>query len=366
MEEIHQLVIERAIKIQQIPAPTFSEQKRAAFVAQEFRSEGLQDVSIDPIGNVYGRLPGGNPTGAPVLVCAHSDTVFPAETDLAIRKENGKIFGPGLGDNSTGVAGLFGLLWSLQARKSQLPVDLWLVANVCEEGLGDLKGIRAVVNRFKDQPKGYIILEGMSLGHVYYRGLAVRRYRITVETPGGHSWANFGSPSAIHEIAKLITQITSLPIPKKPATTYNVGIVSGGKSVNTIAQQAEILVDLRSESAETLKDLYGRVEALLDSASQGEVKVRREIVGDRPGGEISPEHPLVRLAVKSLEAQGMTANLRIGSTDANVPLSLGLPTVCVGLTTGGGAHTTEEYINTGPIQQGLAQLGDLVVRACQL
>jgi acetylornithine deacetylase/succinyl-diaminopimelate desuccinylase-like protein len=231
---------------------------------------------------------------------------------------------------------------------------------VGEEGLGNLRGMRAVVARFGAQALAYIILEGMSLGQVYHRGLNVQRYRITVQTAGGHSWVDHGRPSAVHELAALVRELTLLPLPAQPRTTLNVGVIGGGTTVNTIAAQAWLELDLRSESAQALARLAAQVEALAAAANRAGVEVKCEIAGQRPAGGIPANHPLVRLAVRSLEAQGIQPTLNVGSTDANIPLNQGLPAVCIGLSTGAGAHTIGEYINTPPLARGLAQLGAMV------
>jgi tripeptide aminopeptidase len=359
-------VLDLALVIQQIPAPTFQEEKRAAFVRDQFLAEGLADVSLDHVGNVYARLPRCTlPTGLgktrPLVVTAHLDTVFPATTLLEATRESDRIAAPGIGDNALGVAGLFGLVWALrQEDLSPLPGDVWLAANVGEEGLGDMRGMKAVVDRFGDQPTAYIVIEGMSLGRVYYRGLGVQRYRITVRTPGGHSWVDYGNPSAIHELASLVTRLNALNLPEQPRTTLNVGIIQGGTSVNTIAAEAHLELDLRSEEEMALAELIEQVEQLIAETNQTFVEVTSDLIGQRPAGEISPDAPLVRLAISCLEAQGLQPKLNIGSTDANLPLSRGLPAICIGLTTGGGAHTAGEYILTHPLGQGLVQLVDIV------
>ncbi|MBN1668839.1 MAG: M20/M25/M40 family metallo-hydrolase [Anaerolineales bacterium] len=363
MEVIKQQIIARAIQIQQIPAPTFSEQERAAYIQQCFREEGLLDVSMDELGNVFGRLPGTGAVERPLVVSAHSDTVFPADTDLSIRSEPEKIFGPGLGDNSLGVAGLFGLLWLLRAEQVVLPGDLWLVANVCEEGLGDLKGMRAVVARFGDRPLAYLVLEGMALGSIFHRGLGVERYRITVRTPGGHSWGDYGTPSAIHELAGLVARLVQLKLPRKPRTSLNVGIISGGTSINTIAAQASLELDLRSEEPQALQDLVAQVEQLVSEAQRPQVEFSREQIGQRPAGQISPQHPLVHLAQRALQAQGIPAHLAIGSTDANIPLSQNLPCICIGLAGGEGPHTLAEAIYPALLEKGMRQLLQVVQQA---
>jgi acetylornithine deacetylase/succinyl-diaminopimelate desuccinylase-like protein len=352
-------LLDLTIQIQQIPAPTFHEAERASFLSRRFSDEGLRDVEIDTIGNVYARMPGRG--GAPpLIVSAHSDTVFPADTDLSITSEENKISGPGIGDNSLGVAGLLGLAWTLRQRKIKLPGDLWLVANVCEEGVGDLRGMRAVVDRFGDTPLAYLILEGLALGQIYHRGLGVRRYRISAHTEGGHSWAEYGKPSAIHEIAGLVTALDAIPLPDTPRTSLNVGTIAGGTSVNTIAARACFELDLRSEKGETLSEVVKQVEALVTESSRDAVTFEMETIGDRPMGEIEQDHPLVQLAKQALEAESIEANFNIGSTDANIPLSRGMASICIGLTVGGGAHTMEEYLQVEPISQGLEQLVTVV------
>lgn len=361
-------LIDLAISIQQIPAPTFQERPRADFVRQLFLEEGLEDVCIDQIGNVYARYPGAGQK-PPLVISAHSDTVFPSSTELKLERDDRKIQAPGIGDNSIGVAGLFGLLWALRGMNigygkdlKPLPGDLCLVVNVCEEGLGNLRGMRAVVDRFQDQVLGYIVLEGMALGQVYHRALGVRRYRITVRTSGGHSWVDYGQPSAVNELAKLITTLNALSLPDNPRTTLNVGVIRGGTSINTIAAEASLELDLRSEGEDALEDLVNQVDRLVMAMKRKDIQVISELIGQRPAGQIPATHPLVRQVSNALLAQGVQPVLSIGSTDANVPLSRGFPAVCVGLTTGGGAHTMTEFINISPIAKGLALLVGIVRR----
>jgi tripeptide aminopeptidase len=355
-------VLDLLVAIQQIPAPPFGEAQRAAFLQERFQMEGLQDVGLDAVGNVYARLPGAGKC-LPLVVSAHLDTVFPFDTDLKVRREEDRIFGPGIGDNSLGLAGLFGLLWALRPKQGEslaLPGDIWLVANVGEEGLGDLRGMREVVKRFGDQVQAYIILEGMALGQVYHRALGVRRYRITAHTQGGHSWVDYGRPSAIHELAKLVTRLLALPVPENPRSSLNVGVIAGGTSVNTIAAEAHLELDLRSEGSEALLDLTRQVDELVAASERPGVWFTHELIGQRPAGKIPANHQLVKLARQALAAQGLEANLAIGSTDANIPLSQGLPAITIGLSTGHGAHTANEYVQTQPLVKGLAQVVSVV------
>ena len=354
-------VVERAIQIQQIPAPTFQEQERAQFVHDSFFTEGLEDLCLDEAGNVFGRW-AGQGKGKPLIVSAHLDTVFPIETPLRVTRDSELIHGPGLGDNSLGVAALFGLLWSLRERGIQPRGDIWFVANVCEEGLGDLRGMKAVVERFGADVRAYLVLEGLALGHVYYRAIGVKRFRVTARTSGGHSWSDYGQPSAVHELAKLVVELASLSLPTYPRTTMNVGRIAGGTSVNVIASEASLDLDLRSENQETLTALVSAVERLIEKANRTGVRVEAQVIGQRPAGEIAVSHPLVTLAKECLEELGMDAGLISGSTDANVPLSKGYPAIVLGITTGGSAHTIHEYIHTKPIAQGMEQLVNFVKR----
>jgi tripeptide aminopeptidase len=338
MQTLIEKIIQLAIEIQQIPAPTFSESKRADFLHNRYLAEGLADVEIDEVGNVYGRIKGLDADAAPLVICAHLDTVFPAETDLRIERDLYRVVGPGIGDNSLGVAGMLGLRWLLTDQKTSLRGDIWLV------------------DRFEAVPIAYLAIEGMALGYIYNRALGVRRYRISATTEGGHSWGHFGRPSAIHTLAKLIDRLTAIPLPRKPRTTLNIGTFAGGTSINTIAADAAFELDLRSEAPEALADVIKSVHQLVEAANKPEVRVVAEQIGNRPAGRVSTIHPIVELAKKALIHTEMEPMLTIGSTDANIPLSRGYPAICLGITTGEGAHTTREFIDTRYIEKGMHQL----------
>lgn len=350
-------VIDLAIAIQQIPAPTFAEAARAAFIAQQFTAVPLQDVSQDELHNVYGRLPAANPTHPPVIISAHSDTVFPIETDLTVRRDGRYVYGPGIADNSTGVAGIITLAKVLQDAALNLPADLWFVSNVGEEGLGDLRGMRAVVDRFGARAT-YIVVEGGLYGQVSHQGIGVRRFRLTVQTSGGHSWGNFGARSAVHELARLIVAIDRLTVPQTPKTTYNVGVIEGGTSINTVAQSASGLLDLRSESPAELESLVTAVSQIIEQANKRkDVRVHMELIGNRPAGLLPADAPLVQSAVAALQAVGCAhPRLIASSTDANVPLSEGYTAVCIGLAESHHAHRLDEYLDPHHLPNGLGQL----------
>jgi acetylornithine deacetylase/succinyl-diaminopimelate desuccinylase-like protein len=347
-------IIETAIAIQQIPAPTFDEGQRGRYVEQRMRALGLSDVDIDAIGNVYGRRAGRAP-GPGLLIAAHLDTVFPAGTNLTVRREGARIYGPGLGDNSLGAAALLHLAQALQRHDIAHAGDIWFVANVGEEGLGDLRGMRAACDRLGDHVAAAIALEGTGPDRVVHAGLGVRRYRISATAPGGHSWQNFGAPSAIHALVRLAAKLTELDVPKEPRSSFNIGVIEGGTSVNTIAERASLLLDLRSVEPAALAGLIDQVERIVATAEpQGSFQI--ETVGDRPAGQIAREHPLVQAAAAAYAAAGIIVSFDAASTDANIPLSRGIPAVCVGVGDGENAHRLDEYIEPARVPQGMQAL----------
>jgi acetylornithine deacetylase/succinyl-diaminopimelate desuccinylase-like protein len=357
-------VFNYAVTLQQIPAPTFQEKTRAAYVAQQFAALGLKQVEIDDLFNVYGLLPGRNPGKPATLVSAHTDTVFSAETDLTIQRDGDRVYGPGLGDNCMGVAGMLGLITTLEQQHITPECDLWFVANTREEGLGDLGGMKVAFDRLHQHLGSVINLEGMAFGHIYHAGIAVRRLHITASTGGGHSWLNYGAPSAIHGIVQLGSRIAELRPPSQPRTTLNIGIIEGGQSINTIAASAGLWLDLRSEETGALNQLESKVRAFVTEAERPDLHFHVDVVGDRPAGSIPTEHPLLQTAISVLEHIGVRGSLENGSTDANIPLSRGCPAVTVGITRGGNAHRLDEYIETPPIEDGMRQLLLLTLAVC--
>lgn len=348
--------VEQAIALQQIPAPTFAEKPRAEYVAQQFRALGLEQIDIDRLYNVYGRLSGRESGQRGVMLAAHTDTVFPEETDLTLHREGDLIYGPGLGDNSLGVAGILAVISGLRRSGITPERDLWVVATTREEGLGDLGGMRAAFNRMQPRVASVINVEGLAFGHVYHAGIAVRRLKISARTPGGHSWLHFGRPNAIHAIVQLGARITAIEPPQQPRTTYNIGLIEGGQSINSIATQAALWLDTRSEARDALAAFEQRVRDEITALTSPEVQFTIEVVGDRPAGKIATTHPLVALALAALAQVGVRGTLETGSTDGNVPLSEGCPTVTVGVSRGGNAHRLDEYIEVSSVASGLRQL----------
>jgi len=356
-------VLQQGIAIQQIPAPTFSEKTRAEYVANQFKQFGLENVQVDELYNVIGLMHGKQKQQSGIMVSAHTDTVFSADTDLTIRKDKDLVYGPGLGDNSVGVSGMLGLIAIMQKLGIQPESDIWFVANTREEGLGDLGGMKAVFQQLHPHIQSVINLEGMAYGHVYHAGIAVRRLHITAKAEGGHSWLNFGRTSAIHGIMQLGAQITHLHPPESPRTTFNIGIIEGGQSINTIAAEAGLWLDLRSEESTALARFEREVRKIVESASKPNISFNISIVGDRPAGSIPSSHNLVQTALAALEQTGVKGTLENGSTDANVPLSSGCPAVTIGITRGGNAHRMDEYIEVSPIASGMRQLVLLTLAA---
>jgi tripeptide aminopeptidase len=359
-----------AIEVQQIPSPTFHEKKRADFVQSRFLNLGLVDVQQDEIHNVFGRFPGADPDLPPVIVSAHIDTVFAQSTDLTVSHANGqgenRLYGPGLADNSMGVAGILLLADVLRHFNIRPQADIWFVANVAEEGLGDLKGMRAVVERF-GQAGAYIVVEGGSYGHIFHGAIGVRRYRVTVRTDGGHSWGNFGSPSAIHILGRFIAAIDDVIVPRKPKTSYNVGVIEGGTTINSIASEASMLLDLRSAGSDELADLVSFVRKTASNFGRKRgVRIEIDEIGNRPAGEIPEDSSIVVWATQALTQVGCESySLMSGSTDANIPISLGYPAVCIGLANAGNTHRQDEYLDPTNLSSGLSQLLLLTLAAAE-
>ncbi len=346
-------MIEWVIKIQQTPSLTFHEGQRAALMMKLFSDLNLDEVFQDETGNVYARIKGGQ--RPPMILSAHLDSVISSQNHPAII-ENNQVRGPGIADNSLGLASLLAVANIVEKTKNHLPGDLWLVANVCEEGLGNLKGMKDVVKRFGSKVSAYLILEGIGLGFIQTGALGNHRLKIEAETRGGHSWNNFGDPSAIHALVRIAARITRIRIPDKPRCSYNIGVIQGGESINTIASKAEMQIDIRSEDEETLDSLTKRLVRLIKRRKFSGTTISVTEIGSRPSGRISLQHPLILLAKEAIEKQSIAPHLSISSSDASLPISLGYPATCIGITTGKGIHTLNESIDIEPITLGINQL----------
>ncbi len=361
-------VIDEAIRICEIPAPTFRERERARYVRDRFEAIGGWDaLEVDRLSNVVA-IRRGAPGATRLLVAAHLDTVFPDEATPVVRGR-GRLTGRGIGDNSVGVSSLLGVATALQATQPRGLGDLILCASVCEEGRGDLKGIRRLARDYAGEFDRMIAIEGHSLNRVQLSAVASVRYEVSVRTAGGHSWGAYGRPNAIAILARAITAIEPLmPAPgAKPKTTMNVGVIRGGRSVNTIAPDATIELDMRSDDVASLERLSRRVRAALRSAAGGDGALSIRRIGARPGGAVEESEPLVRAMLRARRASGLAApQTGSGSTDANIPMALGVPATCIGVTTGGEAHTEREWIRTAPLTRGVPYLGRAIAAAARL
>jgi acetylornithine deacetylase/succinyl-diaminopimelate desuccinylase-like protein len=361
--ELARLVLDRTIALSGIPAPTGHEQQRAQVVRDWWTADGLPGVAIGAAGNVRAQLRAGDPHRPAVLLCAHLDTVFGPEVTHAVLRHGGRLTGPGVGDNTVAVCALSALDALLPGR---LRHPVWIVATTGEEGLGNLAGVRALLDDPPGPVRAVIALEGNYLGRVNVTGVGSTRWRVRVSGPGGHAWEEASQPSAVHEAARLIAALAALAQAGPgqagpPKATVNVGLIEGGESVNSRAQRAEFLVDLRSGDPAALGTLRAAARAVLgDPAVPLEVSVHA--IGERPAGQLDPDHPLATLAAQVLREAGIPPRLTAASTDANAAYPRGIPALTLGITTGEGTHTEQEWIDADPVAAGLAALAATVAR----
>lgn len=356
-------VAELALRICAVPAPTGQEGKRAQLVASLWKERGYTP-EIDAVGNVYVRR--GRRGGGPLLMLlAHTDTVFPANTPIVIEREGEVLRGPSIGDNSVNVAAMISALDILDELGVETDVDIVAVADVGEEGLGNLLGARTAVERYRQQLGAVIAIDG-NLGGLTHAAVGSKRWRIIVRGLGGHSYGAFGTPSAIHGLGRIIAAIADLEVPEQPKTTFNVGVIEGGTSVNTIAPSATAVLDMRSTDVTALGRLAGEVRAIIEQRAGPGLQTAIDVLGERPAGERSQADPLVQLAAEAIRWVEREPKYGASSTDANIPISLDIPAVCIGITRVERAHTLEEFITVPPIADGLAQLTRLCFEACTL
>jgi acetylornithine deacetylase/succinyl-diaminopimelate desuccinylase-like protein len=371
------------IALSEIPAPTGDEQARGASVAARFHALGLHDVRTDDVGNVIGTRLGATRTrrgerdAAPILVCAHLDTVFPRGTAVGVAREGRQLAGPGIVDNSRGLAAMLALAEMIDGTRLVTRRPIIFAATVGEEGAGDLRGAKHLFARLDEMPAGCIALDGAGDDRVVNRALGARRFHIAFRGEGGHSWAAFGVPNPVHAAGLAAAKLAALPLPRVPRTTLSVCRIGGGISVNSIPEEGWLEVDLRSSAPDALSSCAQEIQHVVRAAAREENQRRAPgtapltysvaVIGDRPCGELPPDDPLVRAAIDATAAIGRTATLATASTDANVPISLGIPAIAIGAGgRGGGVHTPGEwYDNTdGPL--GMARALTVLVAAGEL
>jgi len=343
------------IRFCEVPAPPFNEGARGELLRAEFARLGLQNVRVDRAGNVLGDRPGASERPR-VAVAAHLDTVFPEGTDVRVRRDGAILRGPGIGDDCRGLAVLVGVVRAMKQSGVQTPGTVTFVANVGEEGLGDLRGMKALFGEtLKDQIDRFVSVDGTGL-HITIVSVGSHRYRVTFKGPGGHSYGSFGLASQINALGRAVSKIAEIQVPADPRTTFNVGRIGGGTSVNAIAADAWMEVDARSPDVRALADLDVKIQKAIDAAVSeenarwgrpGVITATKEIVGDRPAGRVSETAPIVQTALAVAQALNLRITFCEGSTDANIPMSLRIPAITVG--TGGhgiDAHALTEAFDT--------------------
>lgn len=357
-----------------IPAPPYAEQARAAWLADRFADAGLSRVGLDEIGNVFGTLPASNlppeSTGPVVLLSAHLDTVFPAGTRLDPIVEGDRLTAPGSCDNGAGLAGMLALAHALVHAQPELPAPLIFVGNVGEEGEGDLRGVRQIYNRspLAGRIAAHIVLDGAGAETAVIQALGSRRFKVTISGPGGHSFTDAGTPNPIAALASALAEVAKIPHVNEPRTTVNIGTIQGGTSVNSIPESAQAALDFRSTDKEQLvrlevalhravEDAVARTNALSRSNGRGSLRFSVAKIGERPAGHLPGDSPL-RETLKAVDRHlGLQSDLRLGSTDANLPLSLGVPALSLGAGgEGGGAHTLAEWYSAHDREIGLRRI----------
>ena len=354
------------LEVTAVPAPPWGEAARAEWLRGSFEELGLAEVQKDDLGNVFGILPGSEPNAPLVALSAHLDTVFPAGTPIQVSREGGKLYGPGISDNGAGLVALLAIARVLKETGIEHATPVVFIGNVGEEGEGDLRGMRHIFEqpRWADAIRTMVVVDGAGTDTVICEALGSRRYEITVRGSGGHSWSDFGIPNPVVALARIIDRFTQTTVPTNPKTTYNIGTVEGGTSVNSIPQSATMRVDTRSASVEQLDRLERALrEAVQDgtAATSGKKKngltAEVRVIGDRPAAELPSESRLLKM-IRAVDAQlNNSARLQRASTDANIPLSLGREAIAIGAGgSGGGAHTVNEWYDAAGRDLGLKRI----------
>lgn len=370
---------EEQIRITEIAAPPFHESARAAYMKKLLTTAGLR-VDIDATGNVIGEFEGTSPDI--VMLTAHMDTVFPAGTNVAVKRDGNRLFAPGISDNGTGLAAMVLIARSFHEMKIRTKNTILFVADVGEEGEGNLRGMRALVDTYKKRLKYVIALDGSATEYVTTAALASRRVEITLSGPGGHSWSDFGVANPIHALGRGIARFVSARVPESPRTSFNIGEIEGGSSVNSIPSRAQMKVDLRSESEAELAKLESFLRESIQSGVDEEMSAARDrgmggsanmldlkinVLGVRPAGELPENSPLLAAVLAADTRLGNRSRRERSSTDANIPLSVGIPAISLGAGgRSGGAHTLEEWYEPTNRELGLQRVALTVLAVAGL
>jgi tripeptide aminopeptidase len=364
-EHVH-WVNEQQARLTAIPAPAFHEAERAAAVKKLLSSSGLS-VRMDRAGNVVGELRGARDAEI-IILSAHLDTVFPVGTDVRVRREGERLLAPGISDNGAGLAGLVAVAHAVQTAHIKPLRTILFVANVGEEGEGNLRGMRAIVEEYRSRLKGVIAVDGSATDYVTTMALASRRLEVAVKGPGGHSWSDFGIPNPISALTRGLDRFLKYPVPDSPRTVFNIGQIEGGTSVNSIPHEARVKIDLRSEQEPEIARMEAALREAIEAGAQEENAAARDlskgklqwsmrVLGERPGGELSPDSPLLAALRGADSFLGNTSRLERSSTDANVPLSLGIEAIALGAGgRAGGAHSLREWYDPTGRDVGLKRI----------
>lgn len=357
LDREHDRTVEDIITLTEIPAPPFEEEKRASAYLEMLRAHGLEEVEQDAAGNVMG-LRRGTGNGPLVVVAAHLDTVFPAGTDVRVRREGTKLFAPGVGDDTRSLAVNLAFIRAMDQAGIRTRSDILFVGDVGEEGLGDLRGVRHLFTqgRYRDRIQAFFTVDSPEMDRIVVGGIGSKRFRVSFRGPGGHSFAAFGLVNPAYAMARASLALAEIEVPRDPRTTHCVSVLGGGTSVNAIPNEVWMEVDLRSQSAEELARLERRfldgvhsavaAENAARSTREGPVTVEVKPIGDRPAGNTPMESEIVQLATAAIAAHGFTPQHEYSSTDANIPMSLGIPAIKIGSGgRGGRAHSLEEWID---------------------
>jgi len=356
-------ITEQQVRLTEIPAPPFQEAQRAVAVRALLASSGLE-VQIDKTGNVIGELRGANEKEI-VVLSAHLDTVFPPSTEVKVRHQGDRLLGPGISDNGTGLAALVAIARACHEAHIKPRRTILFVADVGEEGEGNLRGMRALVETYRPKLKSVIVLDGSGTDHVTTKALASRRLEATINGPGGHSWSDFGMPNPINALVRASVRFINTKVTISPRTTFNIGQIEGGTSVNSIPYEAKLKVDIRSESEDELAKLEAALRECIaagvrdemESArdrSKGKLEWKVDLLGSRPGGELAANSTLLAALRAADVYVGNQSRLERSSTDANIPLSHGIDAISIGAGgTGGGAHSLQEWYEPASREMGL-------------
>lgn len=360
LDEQHGRIVEDGIRLTEIPAPPFKEAARAKAFAEMVKDSGISEVKIDKEGNVLALRPGQSPDGKVVVVSAHMDTVFPEDTDVKVKREGNKLSAPGIGDDTMSLAVLAGYIRAMDAAKIQTRDSILFVGTVGEEGPGDLRGVRYLFEQgeYKGKIKSFFSLESGSVENITHGAVGSKRYRVNFNGPGGHSFGAFGLVNPMFALGEAASLFSRLDVPAQPKTTYSIGLLGGGTSVNSIPTQAWMEVDMRSEDPASLKRVEARLLTLVEQAAatenfarstkEGPITVKIDPIGDRPAGQTAADSSLVQYAAAAVKAGGYKALSNWSSTDSNLPMSLGVPAITIGRSApgkSGRSHALDEWID---------------------